>query len=465
MIGWNGRSVTIYRRSGASQARVQARGDRYSQGRRVYPLLRHGKGAELTSRDQGGGGEARRPPVCHVLTLLMLSAFQARKVRLAATPGLQEPTASFPTSASPDPQSPAPVSAPRRSSRKRKPESVPGNETDQPQRRKKTGDRKVEGKVRYFDAPADIPTPDLHSLTDEDISLSDQEILSRSCVQPRRAWSPSQPPLDSSDKETETESGGVHPTDIPIATPTAPFSAELDVNTFPLTPEECFALISVEEPAAAIILPAHSSIVLTGVYQLTVLQGAVMLMGVPLASSNTSYPVFSPRLSPLPCVESLGNTGPASPLINRAHDRLRPWISSEHAVILIRAHSTGIESLGRVMRTFERMFQPSQLSSPTVDLGVPGVQVHMVRFHSVPPNCKNLLTRKWSQQERNLEGFVLPTAWDQEASDLLDVHSCLDGGNTTVFRPIVCQITGPKSSGKSTFARILSNRLVMRYGS
>jgi polynucleotide 5'-hydroxyl-kinase GRC3/NOL9 len=440
---------------------VQARGDRCSRGRRAYPLLRRGKGAELTFQDQGGDGEpARRSSTSHVPTDLMLSAFQARKVRLAATPGVEELTA-----ASPDPQSPAADPTPRRSSRKRKPESVTRSGADQPQRRKKTDDRQIKGgKVRYFDAPVDVPEPDLHSLTDEDISLSDQEILSQSHAQPQRAWSPSQPLLDSSDEEMETEAGGVQPTDASIVPSTAPFSAELDVNTFRLTPGECSTLISVEEPATAIILPAHSSITLTGVYQLTVLQGAVVLMGVPLTSSNVSHAVFSPKLSPLPCIESVGNTDPAPPLISHVPDRLRPCIFPEHAVILIRAHSTGIEGLGRVMRTFESMFQPSQPNNSVVDLGVPGVQVHAVCCRSVPPNNKNLLTRKWTQQERHLGRFALPMAWDQEASDLLDAHSRLDGGNFTALRPIVCQIIGPKSSGKSTFARMLSNRLATRYG-
>jgi polynucleotide 5'-hydroxyl-kinase GRC3/NOL9 len=463
MTAGNDRSATIYRRSGVTPVRAQVRGDRCSRGRRPYPLLRRGKEAGLTSQDKGSGGEARRSPTSHVPTHPMLSAFQARKVRLAAIPGVQEPIAPSLAAASPDPQSPAPGPTLRRSSRKRKPESVAGNEADQPQRRKKRDDRKVEANFRYFDAPADVPEPDLHSLTDEDISLSDQEILSQSHAQPQRVWSPSQPLLDSSDEEIETEAGGIQLTNASIPAPTAPFAVELDVNTFRLTPEECLALITIQEPATAVILPVHSIITLTGVYQLTVLQGGVMLMGVTLTSSDTSHTVFSPRLSPLPCIESLGNIDPAPSLISRVPDRLRPWISPEHAVILIRAHSTGIEGLGRVMRTFESMFQPSQLGSPTVDLGVPGVQVHMVPFCPIFPNSKNLLARKWTQQERNLEEFILPTAWDQEASHLLDGYSRLDGGSATIWRPIVCQITGPKSSGKSTFARMLSNRLATRY--
>jgi len=308
----------------------------------------------------------------------MLTAFQARRARLGATLGVQEPTATPLTAATPDPQSPAPEFTPRRSSRKRKPEPVTRGETDQPQRRKKVDDRRFEGKVRYFDVTVDIPEPDLHSLTDEEISLSDQEILPESHAQSQRAWSPSQPLLDSSDGEMETEAGNAQPIDASIAASTAPLSTEPDVNTFRLTPEECFALISLKEPATAMILPVHSSITLTGVYQLTVLQGVVMLMGVTLTSPDTSHTVFSPKLSPLPCIESLGNADLASPLISHVPDRLRPWISPEHTVILIRALPTGIEGLGRVMRTFESMFQPSQPSISTVDLGIVGVQVHMV---------------------------------------------------------------------------------------
>jgi len=329
-------------------------------------------GTQVVVRKEGG------PPTSHVPTHLMLSAFQARRARLAATPGVQEPTASSLAAASPDPQYPAQDSTPRRPSRKRKPDSVARHETHQPQRRKKTDDRNVEGKVRYFDAPVDVSEPDLRSLTDEDISISDQEILSQSHAQPQRAWSPSQPLLDSSDEEMETEDSGVQATDPSIVASAASFSAQLDVNTFRLTPEECSALISLEEPATAMIIPTHSSITLTGVYQLTVLQGTVVLLGVTLMSSDISHAVFAPKLSPLPRIESLGNTGPASPLINHVPDRLRCWISPECAVILLRSHSTGIEGLGRVMRTFESAFQPSQPSSSTVDLEIPGVQVHMV---------------------------------------------------------------------------------------
>jgi polynucleotide 5'-hydroxyl-kinase GRC3/NOL9 len=308
----------------------------------------------------------------------MLSAFQARRARLAAAPGVQEQTTTVPTAASHDLQSSAPEFTPRRSSRKRKPGSAARNETDQPQRRKKTDDRRFEGKVRYFDAPVDVPNPDLHSSADEDISLSDQEILSQSHSQPQRAWSPSQRSLDSSDGEMERGADGIQPIDAPIAASTVPFSAELDVNTFCLTPEECFALISLKEPATIMILPVRSSVTLTGVYQLTVLQGSVMLMGVTLTSPDTSHTVFSPKLSPLPCIESLGNIETASQSIDHVPDRLRPCISQERAVILIRAHSTGIEGLGRAMRTFEGIFCHSQPNTPTFDLGIAGVEVHMV---------------------------------------------------------------------------------------
>lgn len=314
----------------------------------------------------------------HVQTHLMLSAFHARKARLAAAPGVQEPTTAFPTPTNPDLQSPTSNSTTRRSSRKRKPDSVTGNEAER--RRKKTDDRKIEGKIRYFDTPADAPESDLDCLMDEDIASSDKEILSQPHVQPRRAWSPSQPLLDSSDEEVETEVGGVQAANASIDAPTtAPFFAEIGVNTFRLTPEECFALINIEQTAIVTLLPVHSNITFIGVYQLTVLQGAVMVMGVTLVPSNTSHAVFSPRLSPLPRIESLGSTDPASPLISSMPERLQP-ISSDHAVVLIRAHPTGIEGLGRVMRTFETMFQPSQLAA---DLGIPGVHVHMVctSFH------------------------------------------------------------------------------------
>lgn len=306
----------------------------------------------------------------------MLSAFHARKVRLAATSGVQEPTASSLAPIDRDIQSPSPSSTPRSSSLKRKRDLISRNEAEQPPRRKKTDVRGIEGKIRYFDVPVDVPESDLHSLTDEGVSLLDQEIPSQLRVRPGGEWSLGQPLLDSSDEEMETEAGGIQAVNTStIAPATVQFTVEIDVNTFRLAPEECFALIGLEEPAIAIILPAHSTITLIGVYQLTVLQGAVMVMGVTLVPSDTSHAVFSPKLSPLPCIESLGNVDSASPLITNVAGRLQPGISPDHAVILIRAHPTGIEGLGRVMRTFEGMFQPSQLA---MDLGIPGVHVYVV---------------------------------------------------------------------------------------
>ena len=56
MIERNDRSAAIYRRSGANLVRERATGDHYSQGRRVYPLSKHGKEAALTSQHRDGGG-------------------------------------------------------------------------------------------------------------------------------------------------------------------------------------------------------------------------------------------------------------------------------------------------------------------------------------------------------------------------------------------------------------------------
>ena len=324
-------------------------------------------------------GDGKRSLIGHVPIRLMLSAFHARKVRLAAVPGLQEPPTSPLTVASPDPHPPAPDNAPRHLSRKRKPEFVSENDVGQQQRRKKTDDRKPEAIARRFDVPANAPEPELQSLTDEEISLSDQELRSKSHVHQQRVWSPSEPILDSSDEEVEMEAeeGGIRTLDTSIAVHTTlPFSPEIDTNTFRLTPDECSALTSHEEPATVMILPVHFDIALVGVYQLMVLQGSVMVMGVTLVTASVSHAVFSPKLSPLPCIESLGNAGQTFPMITRLPDRLRVRISPDHAVVLIRAHTTGIEGLGRVMRTFESMFQPSQPAS--VDLGIPGVYVYNV---------------------------------------------------------------------------------------
>ena len=163
----------------------------------------------------------------------------------------------------------------------------------------------------------------------------------------------------------------------------------VDQNTFFLTPDDTRALqLSDSEDHAAgtlLVLQPSDTLALLGMYKLTVLRGAVSLMGSVLAASRASHRVFAPRSSPIPVLE---NAGPcAESELLPIPDRFRPAVGHNAAVILLQDLQSDVERLGLVCRTFEGVFSPSRSHSkvPSVDLHLRGV--HLVRCSILKSAC------------------------------------------------------------------------------
>lgn len=393
----------------------------------------------------------------------MLSAFQARKART-------QPEKSIPAEEldllelSPVPlATPSPI--PKPSSKlpsKRKPRD---DKEGSLQKKKKA--RVPQKTPRYFDAADDfVAQEDVIIIDpDQDVRMSEVEDdqMPISIVTPNRSWSPSQPFLDSS--EDENEDLGVQP-EAPVVQRFVPdqpsvlstFVPEEDMNFFILSTGE----ISEDSSGAAtaFFVPMSQSIALVGVYSLTLIKGSVSVSGVTLEPSKTAHEIFAPRSSPIPILEVVGCDATSPGLLDTLPSRIKAPITDNVAILLLRELRTGVEGLGRVVRTFEHVFKPSPwLSARSIpDLGLAGV--YLVRLVCLDA-LKITDTSKCSHQDRDIQPFTLPKSWGLSLSSVLPSPS-EEQNEADHLRPVICFIKGPKNVGKSTFARTMINRLSSR---
>ncbi|KAI0313414.1 hypothetical protein OF83DRAFT_1268857 [Amylostereum chailletii] len=263
------------------------------------------------------------------------------------------------------------------------------------------------------------------------------------------ADSDARPLADSSDDDDDDGHDNQHNDEqpAPARTPAllTTFTPLLNENTFPLTPSERASLsLSSSTPALILVLPPDPTITLTllGTARLRVLCGALSLLGTPLSPSTTVHPIFAPRSSPLPTLTPVPTEAHAkveadlAPLPDRVAQRLR---GRETVIVLQEMHS-GVEDLGRVVRTFDGVFQaPPEDADP------------------LPLSGISLVSRLVNHPHRDIQPFHLPPSW----SAALDAVSAPPPDSAQ--DPPVYLVKGPKNAGKSTFARTLLNRLVARY--
>ncbi|KAF9478424.1 hypothetical protein BDN70DRAFT_879948 [Pholiota conissans] len=377
----------------------------------------------------------------------MLSAVAARKAALAAqTPA---PLESTPTASGSSPVPPRNGTSKRRMSSK--------NSRPEPKKAKKSSTApKVTQNTDDFKQQRDvIMVRDSDDGTEDDdseaaMSMYEKETLPEpEQTTTKRAWSPSQPVADSSDEETPEQdpipidmsslfpgmstSKSSSSSDGPLST----FQPIIDQNIFSLNESEC-NLLGLSIPTTLVGLGTDDSICLLGTCTLTVLQGSVTLSGTTINPSLTKYPIFAPRSSPLPILRPTFISHPQSILnASTLSPRLQP-ILDFRTVIVIQENRTSVEGLGRICRTFEGVFEPSrwQKSSAQAPFSIPGV--YMI-----------------TQPSKDLHAFLVPPTW----SDALDAIS--NRTETIVAGTYI--VKGPKNSGKSTFARMLVNRLLGSY--
>jgi polynucleotide 5'-hydroxyl-kinase GRC3/NOL9 len=197
-----------------------------------------------------------------------------------------------------------------------------------------------------------------------------------------RAYSPSQLVNDSSDDEVGIEA--VFPS-LPIAPPSvepvtlSTFQPVLGENMFILTEEERASLGMSAEPAIALVLSPSDTVYFIGTTQLCVLKGAVTLFGTTIRASGT-YPVFAPKSSPVPVIEvSKDKSETSQGSLGLVPQRMQWCVKTGNAVVALQELRTGVEGLGRVVRTFDGLFTPPAGGAE---------QLPLTGVHMVSTTCK-----------------------------------------------------------------------------
>lgn len=288
---------------------------------------------------------------------IMLSAVAARKLRESLPTG----HTSIRSSESHALRSPLPP--------KRK--SVDENSNNTPsirKKQKKSVKPKRTAPTRYYDAPKSLS----ESNTDDDVSSdddSDDEVF-LPVASTSNGWSPSVP-AGASDDEMLPESAPLPPPTPPNSSPViSTFHAIEDQNFVRLELAEASVLLgsSDDVESALFVLDPGQSIGLLGTYSLYVLQGGVAISGT-ILDARGPHTIHAPKCSPIPVLEGLASS---TPVIEAPSPRLTPVLSSStgKAVVVIQALRTGVEGLGRAVRTFEDVYSSRSSTSWEVLRGV-----------------------------------------------------------------------------------------------
>jgi polynucleotide 5'-hydroxyl-kinase GRC3/NOL9 len=228
--------------------------------------------------------------------------------------------------------------------------------------------------------------------SDDDSNMSitpeDQDIPQGYPIQPTKAWSPSRPILHSSDDASDVS-------EQPLPDFTNSFhqahhlpTEELEIlstyrpvheqNMFRLSIEESSAL-GLSGPALILVLSPFAKVSFVGTYRLRVLRGSISLLGTIIQPSHILHHVFAPRSSPIPVIEAHAAQGESSKSLSDIPAQILNSIAEDDVLIVLQELRTGIEGLGRVVRTFEGIFYQAS-PERTPDLPMEGV--HLVSHSS-----------------------------------------------------------------------------------
>ncbi|PBP20836.1 RNA processing protein [Diplocarpon rosae] len=164
-------------------------------------------------------------------------------------------------------------------------------------------------------------------------------------------------------------------------------------------------------------------LVILGQYEISVRKGQVTLMGSTLQQSSTFYRVFAASSHSLPVIRC------SSTEVNSAE-------------VLLRVCSSGINLLEKLSSLFGRLWQDQ--SDP---LG-PGYSNLLPKFPRT--TFQILFSSKLDLPSNYLQPLVSPPEWNLLLSKLSEPAQ----------KQRVIMVCGPKSSGKSTFTKLLANRLL-----
>jgi polynucleotide 5'-hydroxyl-kinase GRC3/NOL9 len=204
-------------------------------------------------------------------------------------------------------------------------------------------------------------------------------------VQPehRKAWSPSRLVFDSdgANDANETFSG---PPQFPSYS-NHPTNEEQEIlSTYQPSPDRNMFQLSLDEgsslglsgPAVALVLFPSATVSLVGTYRLRVVHGSVSLLGAIVRPSQVVHQVFAPSSSPIPVIQALAAHGESSKSLSDIPARILSTVDEGNVVIVLQELQTGVDGLGRVVRTFEGVFDDA------LPKGIPVIPLQGVHFVS-----------------------------------------------------------------------------------
>ncbi|KAI5863957.1 hypothetical protein GGS23DRAFT_604884 [Durotheca rogersii] len=172
-----------------------------------------------------------------------------------------------------------------------------------------------------------------------------------------------------------------------------------------------------EDGAALLTLSGGERLVILGSYGIRVTSGETTIYGATLRAEDEVHWVDAPLCHALPVL--------------RCADAATLELLPHPSAVSLRA-------LGRLSPQFRRLWNEDADAADGAD-AVPGATFQI------------LYTSADGPKRGTLQDLISPPEWNREIARLLDASSA---------RPCSVMITGPKSSGKSTFGKILANRLV-----
>lgn len=162
------------------------------------------------------------------------------------------------------------------------------------------------------------------------------------------------------------------------------------------------------------------TIVLQGEYTLRVLSGAVSIYGATLTPESGTHTVFAPTTHALPVITA----APGKQKRGGHHGG-----GGYSAEILIGCHNSGIRDVGKLWPMLSSIWAPPSAVHKENSF-------HLLRSSTSPPALLHI-----------------PPSWQHLLSDL----------TTPSPHPPIILLAGPKSAGKSTFSRVLTNTLLDTY--
>jgi len=290
----------------------------------------------------------------------------------------------------------------------------------------------------------------------EGVDADEVHVVEDPILLANRAWSPSRPVNDSSDEEIGPSSQFKPKYHNPDAlTVLTTFYPVRDQNVFHLSNEETRSLgLSYLSSGRLFALQEGETVSFVGTYRLTVIVGSLSICGAILSPSPRTHDVFAPRSSPLPVLKACSNPEneswkPTPP------DRLKDIFQASNTVFILQELRTNVEGLGSVCKTFESVFRPSRLSGEDkLDLRLAGI--HMVcRIRST--NIIYSQDCQVTNSAKDIHPYLIPPSWDAAMKSFSS-----SGSEQSLSEAPMYVVKGPKKSGKSSFAKMLLNKLVQK---